>query len=199
MKNLINEFITQLNWVDVAVFALLLFSLIVGLIRGFFTQIAGIIGVLAALAVALHFGERVSVMVEETVSLQQKTAVIVSFAALFLGTWLVWLVLAHFVKKIMSALKFGAFDRVLGGAFGLVKGALVAYVVLVLIDGIFPGLNRQIEDSVSSKGVARIDRLLQDQRDRIPEPAWKVIAQLRKFPEDTANQPVVPTPETPKP
>ena len=180
MKNFVNDLFTQLNWVDVAVFALLLFSLIVGLIRGFFVQVAGIIGVFAALAVALHFGAPVSEWAENTLSLTQKTSVILTFAVLFLGVWIGWLVISHLLKKLMMKMKFGTFDRFLGGAFGLVKGALVAYVILVLVDGFVPGLNDQIATSVSNKGVARVDGFLLDQKERIPEPAWKVIAGLRK-------------------
>lgn len=177
-------FFDNLNWVDVGVAALLLFSLIVGLIKGFFTQIAGIIGVLAAIAVALQLGNTTaSWMLDIGITSDSSTAVIASFTLLFLVTWGIWIVLSLFVRKAMQRMRFGGFDRALGGLFGLAKGALVAYVVLALVDRFLPSewnVNEAFQSSLSRReGVTRFDSFLFDQRDRIPDGAWRVIETLR--------------------
>ncbi len=177
-------FFDNLNWVDVCVAALLLFSLIVGLIKGFFTQVAGIIGVLAAIVVALELGNTVaSWMLDLGLTEDSSTAVIASFTLLFILTWGVWLVLSTFVRKAMQRMRFGGFDRALGGVFGLAKGALVAYVALALIDRFLPAewnVNAEFQASLSRReGVTRFDSFLFEQRNRIPDGAWRVIETLR--------------------
>ncbi len=194
MNNQLADWVTQLNWVDVAVSALLLFSLIVGLVRGFFSQIAGIIGVLGAMLLAFYCAPPVTQwLIDVTPSLHPSTAVILTFSVLFLTTWGLWMVLCHYLKKLLMKLKFGAFDRVLGGAFGLVKGALVAYVVLILILGFMPtsgSMNQEISDSVASqKGLKIIDEFLQAQKHHVPKAAWNIIAQFRNFPEEGEVEP----------
>ena len=183
----LEELYANLNWVDIGVFALLLFSLIVGLSRGFFTQIAGILGVAGSIFVDFQLTPYLSDwLVEISPQLPPFTVVIIPFTVLFIATWILWMFLVHFIKKLMIKLDFGTFDRFLGGAFGLVKGALVAYVLLILLQNFTRpewSVNQEIVGSKSNKGILYVDDVLKKQKERIPRAAWNIISELRKFEE----------------
>ena len=192
MENITSDFWSNLNWFDVGVLAVLLFSMVVGLIRGFFTQIAGILGAVIAVLVALKFSPVFGDWLVTLLPTVPTTSVAIgAFVALLLAVLAIWFVLMHFVKKLLLKLDFGTFDHVLGGAFGLVKGALFAYVLLVLINGVMPSespINREFTVSRSSKGVEVIDQFIKKQKGGlIPDTAWKIIAALRRFDDEVAS------------
>ncbi len=194
IAGIFEQLYANLNWVDIGVFALLLFSLIVGLSRGFFAQIAGILGVAGAIFVAFQLTPYLSDwLVEMSPKLPPFTVVIIPFTVLFIATWILWMFLVHFVKKLMVKLDFGTFDRFLGGAFGVVKGALVAYVLLILLQNFTRpdwSVNQEILGSKTNKGIQFVDDVLMKQKDRIPSAAWSIISELRNFEEeDGASSP----------
>ena len=179
------DILAALNWFDVGVCAVLLISLVVGLIRGFFTQIAGIVGVIGSLILALELSPRVYELgLERYPEVTTSVGVIGAFAAVFLTTWALWLILTHFAKRLLKSMELGAFDRVLGGVLGLAKGAILAYVLLVLIHRFTPThweVSHELTESRVSRGIEFVDTILQNQRDHIPSGAWNVIAELRGF------------------
>jgi len=187
VESTISELQAHLNWVDVGVLAVLVFSLIVGLIRGFFTQVAGIIGVIASILVALKLSPLLSGwIISLAPEISTTTAEIGSFVGLILLTLVIWFVLSHYLKKLLVKLDFGTMDRVLGAAFGLVKGALVAYVCLILINGTLPRswtVNQELLASKANRGVEFFDGVLKQQKPHIPLAAWQIIAKLRGFDE----------------
>jgi membrane protein required for colicin V production len=187
VESTISELQAHLNWVDVGVLAVLIFSLIVGLIRGFFTQVAGIIGVIASILVALKLSPILSSwVISLSPEISTTTAEIGSFVGLIVLTLIIWFVLSHYLKKLLVKLDFGTMDRVLGAAFGLVKGALVAYVCLILIHGTLPKgwtVNQELLASKANRGVEFFDGVLKQQKQHIPLAAWQIIAKLRRFDE----------------
>lgn len=119
MENINSDFWSNLNWFDVGVLAVLVFSLVLGLIRGFFTQVAGILGVVISVLVALKFSPAFGDWLVTLLPTVPTTSVSIgAFVALLLAVLGAWLVLMHFVKKLLLKLDFGTFDRALGGAFG---------------------------------------------------------------------------------
>jgi len=187
VESTISELQAHLNWVDVGVLAILVFSLIVGLIRGFFTQVAGIIGVIASVLVALKLSPILSSwVISISPDISTTKAEIGSFVSLIVLTLIIWFVLSHYLKKLLIKLDFGTMDRVLGAAFGLVKGALVAYVCLILVHGTLPRdwtVNQELIASKANRGVEFFDGVLKQQKQHIPLAAWQIIAKLRRFDE----------------
>lgn len=182
------DILAELNWFDVGVCAMLLIGLVVGLFRGFFSQIAGIVGVVGSLVLALELSPHAYQLgMERFPDVTTSVGMIGAFAAVFLATWTLWLILTHFGKRLLSRMELGAFDRVLGGAFGLAKGSLVAYILLVLIARFTPAewsVSHEFESSHANQGVEFVDTILKDQRTNIPASAWDVISELRGFPAD---------------
>ena len=55
-----------------------------------------------------------------------------STAVLFVGTWLLWSVLAWVVHRFIKASPLGGADHLLGAGFGLARGLLVCALVVML-------------------------------------------------------------------
>lgn len=118
---------------DYAVLAVLGFSLVVGLLRGFMRELVMLGGWIAAFLLAMAFsGDLARAMPE---SLGPLLGSLLAFLAIFIGV----LILAGFVGLLLALLArsagLGISDRILGAAFGIARGLLVI-LALVLIAGL---------------------------------------------------------------
>jgi membrane protein required for colicin V production len=126
----------DLGWVDIALAAFLLLSVLVGLARGFVFELLSLVGWFAAWFVGLwltpmfvgylHVGEPGS-------SLNYG----VTFACVFLVALVVWSLGARLVRVLIRATPLSPFDRLLGAGFGFVRGLVVLLVVATVV-GISP-------------------------------------------------------------
>lgn len=91
----------------------------------------------------------------------------VSFAAVFIGTLIVWNLLSWLVKKLVQASPLNPLDRVLGAVFGLLRGALVGLVVATAVN-----LTPLAESPTwrASYGAAGLREALSGLRPLLPEP-----------------------------
>jgi membrane protein required for colicin V production len=152
--------VIDLGWVDIALAAFLLLSVVIGLARGFVFELLSLAGWFAAWFAGLwltpafvsyiHVGEPGS-------SLNYA----VSFACVFLVALVVWSLAARLVRTLIRATPLSAFDRLLGAGFGLVRGLVVLLIVATVI-GISPW-GRSIAWQ-RSQGVAWLNTLLHELR-----------------------------------
>lgn len=123
----------ETNWVDITSLVILLGFFIYGAVRGFLIQLAGI----AVLVGALILGGVLSTgvgqwMHERWETLNPITArwiafVTIGLLVLIIGTWL-----ARMLKGALKRAQVLAYDRLLGGLLGGLKG-LIILVVLVYV------------------------------------------------------------------
>ena len=122
-----------LSWVDLVCLALLGAFLIYGVIRGFMIQLLGI-GVLIGSVVlaSILSGPLGGFFDRRWESLGLETAKWVAFGIIFIVSLAVGTALAHLLKGTLSKAKMLAHDRLLGGAVGLVKGWILAVILIQL-------------------------------------------------------------------
>ena len=118
-----------LDWVVVALLAA---SVLLGLWRGLVYEVLSVLNWLAAFVLAQWLAPRAAAMMPlsragESVQYAAGFAV-VFIAALFVGGLLAWL-----TKKAVEAVGLRPIDRVLGGVFGMVRGAVAVLAVAVLV------------------------------------------------------------------
>ena len=119
-------------WVDIALVALLLLSMVLGMMRGLVFEVLALAGWVVSFLLAQWMTPRMagSVPVGTPGSMVNVAA---TFALVFVGTLFVWALLAWLIKKLVRASAISAVDRALGAAFGLVRGVLIALVVATLV------------------------------------------------------------------
>lgn len=128
-----NPAFAGVGWIDWAFLAVMGLSVIVGVVRGLMYEVMSLLGwVLAYLAAHALAGMLAPVIPMGVPGSGLNLAV--SFAAVFIGTLIVWNLLSWLVKKLVQASPLNPLDRVLGAVFGLLRGALVALVVATAVN-----------------------------------------------------------------
>ena len=110
-----------LGWVDIGLLAFLSISVLVGLLRGFVFELLSLAGWFAAWLAATQWAgwaERYVPAGEPGSALKHGVA----FACVFLSVVVMWGLAARLVRSLIRATPLSPFDRVLGAAFGLLRG-----------------------------------------------------------------------------
>jgi membrane protein required for colicin V production len=119
---------------DYLVIAILLGSIVVGLVRGLVVEVFSLGAWLLAFWCAKQFSPLLSSFVPQTL-VAQGLRLVVAFAAVFFVTWLVSCLLRVVLTGLLDSAGLGGFNRLLGAVFGLGRGALVV-TVLTLVAGL---------------------------------------------------------------
>lgn len=117
------------DWVMLAVLAV---SVLLGLWRGLILEVAMLVGWVAAYFVAQWFAPQVAphLPVGEPGSAANRAA---GFAVVFVLSLIVWGLGARLVRMLVHATPLSLIDRVGGGAFGVLRGAVVLIAVASLV------------------------------------------------------------------
>ena len=122
-------------WFDYGVLSVLGVSLLLGALRGLMREMVSLAGWIAAFVLATAFSGIVAVQMPE--SLGPLLSGLLSFLLIFIGVLLVSGMVGLVLSLLVRAVGLGFLDRLLGAAFGVVRG--VAIVLLaVLLAGLTP-------------------------------------------------------------
>ena len=118
-----------MNWFDTAIITITGLSCAFGLYRGLIKEVLSLVTWIAALLIAKGYSESVSGVLTSLIDSNG-----VRYAAAFAMIFIVVMMLGTFLNFLMSkiltvtGLKFA--DRLLGGIFGIARGALIVLVAL---------------------------------------------------------------------
>jgi membrane protein required for colicin V production len=119
-----------MNGVDIAILSILGIFLLKGLLRGLLKETCSLLGLLLGAFLAFRFHAVLAEGLSESFSFPMQLCVLVSFLTLFLVTVLTFAVLGNLLSRVIKLLFLGGFNRVAGGAFGLVQGGVLLALVL---------------------------------------------------------------------
>ena len=126
----------SMNWADYCIVTLIALSMLIGLWRGLMREVISLATWIAAFAIAFLFAESGATHLAphiEVPSLRLAAA----FGGLFLATLLIGGLLGLLAAYLVDATGLTGTDRLLGGVFGVARGAAII-VVLVLAAGATP-------------------------------------------------------------
>lgn len=119
---------------DYAVLLIIGFSVLLSVLRGAVREMLALLSWLAAFWVASTYAPQVGALLPAAVP-NEGLRLLAAFVALFLATLLVMSLLTIALSEIIKTLGIGALDRALGAVFGLVRGAVIV-LVLVMVAGL---------------------------------------------------------------
>lgn len=132
------------NWLDILLLIIIGVLVILGLVKGFFRQILGLVAIIAGFILALVFYPEVAGFLQKFVQPRILTELL-GFLFIFIGVIFVGYFLAHLIgKALKGSIKF--FDRLLGGCLGFFKGVLISGLLLLALV-LFPVNTSVIENS----------------------------------------------------
>ncbi|SFL07644.1 CvpA family protein [Halanaerobium salsuginis] len=122
-----------INFLDVIILVILLFFAYNGFRRGFIDQTSTILGLLAALFVAVRQYEYFQQFLEPYLDLSTSLIQFISFAIIFVVVNIVIHVLGITLKKIVDAIFLQPVDRAAGFLLGVVKAGIIIYLLILIL------------------------------------------------------------------
>lgn len=119
---------------DLALIAILLVSLLLGLWRGLVYEVLSLLGWPLAFVLSKLFAAGIAPLMPGA---QETMRITLAYAAVFSAALIVWGVLVWLLSRLVKAIGLGWLDRVLGGLFGVLRGGLVM-LALVWLAGLTP-------------------------------------------------------------
>lgn len=121
-----------LSWVDLAFVALLLLSALLGLWRGLVFEVLSLAGWVIAYFGAPYAAPYIAAWLPQE-KMGPSLLHVVSLVLAFLLILVIWGLAAKLVRALIHATPLSIVDRLLGGGFGLLRGALLALLLVVIV------------------------------------------------------------------
>ena len=151
-----------LDWIAVA---LIVVSMLFGLVRGLVFEVISLVGWVVAFVVAQWFASDVAAWLpagDPQASWRYPLAFVLLFVAVAFGVGL----MASLTRKLIAAVGLRPVDRILGGAFGAARGAVALLVLAVVVHLL------ALSDSAwwhESRSAVVLDAALQSLKPALPE------------------------------
>ena len=120
---------TLLDWI---VLGIVLYSAVISAVRGFAREILGLVTVVVALFLAAWFHQGLGMLFQD-IFITENLALFLAFSLLFIGTLIVGFTLIWLIYRFFQFAHIEWFDRVLGGAFGFIRGWLLGSVIFLVL------------------------------------------------------------------
>jgi len=121
-----------LAWTDWALIAVMAASVLVGLVRGLVFELMSLAGWVVAYIASLWLAPQVAPHLPIGApgsALNQSAALVASF----IGVLVAWSLLARLVRMVIAATPLTIPDRILGAAFGAIRGAVLLLAVATVV------------------------------------------------------------------
>jgi len=121
-----------MNWIDILVLLVIGLSVLSGFMAGFARVGVGFIATMLGIFLGFWCYGVVAAYVLDYVS-SKAIANLVGFFAIFIGIVLLGAVVGRMLAKFFKWVGLSWFDRILGGAFGLVRGIVMAAALITVL------------------------------------------------------------------
>ena len=122
-----------MNYIDLAILAIIAFFTIRGLFRGLISETVGLVGIVVSLVVAIKYLKNVSEWLEKFLDIPSAFIAVIAFVIVFVALQIGFQILSFLLRRLANLVLMSSVDKFAGGALGLLKGAVVASLLLLLI------------------------------------------------------------------
>ncbi len=162
----------ELSWVDLALAALLLLSIGIGLWRGLVFEVMSLAGWVVAYFAASPLAPVIADLLPEG-KFGPAVVHVVSLALAFFFVLIVWSLATRLVKTLIHATPLSVVDRLGGAGFGALRGVFIS-LLLVLVIGASP-----LAESTTwqaSRAAPVLAGVLRDAAPLLPEPIARFVS-----------------------
>ena len=121
-----------MSFIDILVLLVLFASLIFGFFRGFVKELLSLMAWAFAFFVAYYFSSSVAINLPFEAEFSIKY--VSSFVLIFIFVLIVSSILIKFLSTFIHKIGLGASNIILGGLFGILRGVIVVYLLIFVIE-----------------------------------------------------------------
>lgn len=174
-----------MNWIDIIIIILLALAVGIGFKKGLVQEIVGIIALVIAFFLALKLHMVAAAMLAKMISgLPKHIAPTVGFVTVFLIVFLAITIVGWLLAKIIKATPLDFADKIGGMVIGLVKGALIISVILLLL-ALAPlpkEFNKKLDRSGMIRSIRKVAPLVYEKSKGLWPKAQKLYQEFEKAP-----------------
>lgn len=175
-----------MNYLDIIILVFLAFSVYHGFKRGFVMELASILALILGIWAAFYFSGWTEDFLKSFLDIQERYLPAIAFAVTFLAAAIIITLIGLLIDRFLEMIALGFINKLLGLFFGLLKGILIASLILFLI-GIFDTGEKLIkpktkENSFLYQPISKLIRYFlpeQWKEDKQAEPEERIITHLR--------------------
>ncbi len=121
-----------MHWVDIAILAIIVLSVITGFMRGFVKELIALSVWILALWLAFSYAQTLEVWLQKYI--QDKTfRIVAAFIAILLATLIAGGLVNSLLGFILKHTGLSGMDRILGMGFGMIRGIFIVALILLAI------------------------------------------------------------------
>ncbi|MAW95865.1 MULTISPECIES: CvpA family protein [unclassified Leeuwenhoekiella] len=139
-----------MNYLDIILGVILLIGLYKGIKNGLLIEIASLLALILGVYGAIHFSFYAADYLNERTDWEPATLNLIAFALTFIVIVLIISLAGKLLTKLASIIMLGILNKILGGAFGLLKSAFILSVILMFVSSITERLNLIDEETKDS-------------------------------------------------
>ena len=125
-----------MNWADITIICIIAFSAIISLFRGFVREVLSLVAWIVAFWAAMAFWGTFASFLEPYIAIPFARMVL-AFLGVLVAVLLIFGVTNFIVGRLLAKTGLSGPDRLLGALFGLLRGAAIV-TVLVVLAGLTP-------------------------------------------------------------
>ncbi len=167
------ETVQNMNTLDLILIAILLISVIIGLIRGGVREILSIVGLALAIFLAFTFADKIGKDYISKFFDSPSISYTVAFTLIIIITILAVGLVNLLISQLLKASGLSFLNRFLGIVFGFIRGGVISSIIILVL-GLIPGISSK-DWWTQSKSVPILREVTDILKPYIPE---KILKQL---------------------
>ena len=124
----------QFNPVDIILLLCFVPAIIVGVMKGFVRQLAGVAALILGIYCSYKFSGYVSTKIAPWIDANQSVVNIIAFIVTFLAVLIVVILIGRAAEGIVKISMLGWLDKLLGVIFAIIKTAFIISMLIFLVD-----------------------------------------------------------------
>ena len=122
-----------MNLLDLLILIPIVWGCIRGFSKGLILELTTLIGMILGVMAAFYFWKDLSELLSQYLTLGPSALKFISYALIFLIVLLLAWIIGKIITKVADLVMLGLLNKLLGAVFGLLKGVIVAALILMAI------------------------------------------------------------------
>ncbi|MGC1403384.1 MAG: CvpA family protein [Thermodesulfobacteriota bacterium] len=136
-----------MNFLDIGILIIIALTTIRGFFKGLIKEAAGLLGIIFSFYLASYYYKDLALKAARLLSDHHLLLEIFCFILIFLVSLLICHFLAMMARGAIRIVLLGWLDRILGGIFGLIKGAVIIFFLVTILTVFHPKSSALVKDS----------------------------------------------------